>query len=268
MRAIAIMNNKGGVGKTVTAINLADILVRDYRQRVILADCDGQCNLTRFYIPDFDPETEYTMVSLLEGDGEPLWSDNLLQVSRDLWLIPGSPDLYTEDLEAVMDGQDQAKTRRVADLVDNVREDNGADFIIFDCPPGFTAASLAALLENGQVVVVLASNRYLEQTTLLRQQSAELIFGSQSGLRVPKASVLINRWRATEFVSEVEAQLREMSEHVKIPVYQQVIRKSEKVPESTVTGSPLSVYSPRSAAGVDFRRWVRELWGGVGHEQV
>ena len=38
MRAIAIMNNKGGVGKTVTAINLADILVRDYRQRVVLAD--------------------------------------------------------------------------------------------------------------------------------------------------------------------------------------------------------------------------------------
>ena len=44
MRTIAIMNNKGGVGKTVTAINLADILVRDYRQRVILADCDGQMN--------------------------------------------------------------------------------------------------------------------------------------------------------------------------------------------------------------------------------
>ena len=69
-------------------------------------------------------------------------------------------------------------------------------------------------------------------------------------------------------VVAMEAQLREMSEHVKIPVYQQVIRKSEKVPESTVTGSPLSVYSPRSAAGVDFRRWVRELWGGAGHEQV
>ena len=57
MRAIAIMNNKGGVGKTVTAINLADILVRDYRQRVILADCDGQMNLTRFYLPAFDPPT-------------------------------------------------------------------------------------------------------------------------------------------------------------------------------------------------------------------
>ena len=125
MRTIAIMNNKGGVGKTVTAINLADILVRDYRQRVILADCDGQMNLTRFFVPDFDPEAEYTMVSLLEGDGEALWSDNLLQVSKDLWLIPGSPELYTEDLEAVMEGQDQVKTRRVANFVDCAREATG-----------------------------------------------------------------------------------------------------------------------------------------------
>ncbi len=50
MKTIAIMNNKGGVGKTVTAINLADILARKYRKRVVLVDCDGQMNLTRFFL--------------------------------------------------------------------------------------------------------------------------------------------------------------------------------------------------------------------------
>ena len=266
MRTIAIMNNKGGVGKTVTAINLADILVRDYRQRVILADCDGQMNLSKFFFPELDPETEYTMVSLLEGDGEALWSDNLLSVSKDLWLIPGSPELYTEDLEAVMEGQDQAKTRRVANFVDCVREDDGADFIIFDCPPGFTAASLAALLSSDEVVIPMELDGFSVTGMVTMRQQLDLL--RRSGHRVPRPTALINRWRPTDFVREVEEELRSMPAQIRIPVYQQVIRKSEKVPESTVTGYPLTVYSPRSAAGVDFRRWVREFWGGAGHEQV
>lgn len=257
MRTISIMNNKGGVGKTVTAINLADILVRDYKKRVLLVDCDGQMNLTRFYVPDFDPETEYTMVSMLEGDGEALWRDNLLPISKDLWLIPGSPELYTEDLEAVMEGQDQAKTRRVADFVSCIRDDNGADFVIFDCPPGFTAASLAALLASDEVVIPMELDGFSVTGMMTMRQQLTLL--ERSGLRVPRASVLINRWRATEFVKEVEQQLRDMG----FPVYRQVIRKSEKVPESTVVGSPLTIYSPRSSAGVDFRRWVREFMGEV-----
>ena len=62
MKTIAIMNNKGGVGKTVTAINLADILIQDYRKRVLLADCDGQMNLTRFFLPEYDPEVGYSKI--------------------------------------------------------------------------------------------------------------------------------------------------------------------------------------------------------------
>ena len=63
MKTIAIMNNKGGVGKTVTAVNLADILVRDYGKRVVLCDCDGQMNLTRFFLPGFDPEVCSVLVT-------------------------------------------------------------------------------------------------------------------------------------------------------------------------------------------------------------
>ena len=70
MRSIAIMNNKGGVGKTVTAINLADILVRDHNKRVVLVDCDGQMNLTRFYLPEFDPEINVNLADIFLGDGE------------------------------------------------------------------------------------------------------------------------------------------------------------------------------------------------------
>lgn len=67
MKTIAIMNNKGGVGKTVTAINLADILVADYKQRVVLVDCDGQANLTRFFLPGADKLELTTTADVLRG---------------------------------------------------------------------------------------------------------------------------------------------------------------------------------------------------------
>ena len=262
MRTIAVMNNKGGVGKTVTAINLADILVRDYRQRVLLVDCDGQMNLTRFFLPEFDPEVNWTMASLLEGDGEAVWSDNVMPLLPDLQLVPGSPHLYTEDLEAVLSGADGAKIRRVADLVEAVREDDGADFMLFDCPPGFTAASVAALLACDEVVIPMELDGFsLTGAASMRIQLNTL--GRVRG-KTPAARVLVNRWRDTEFTREVLGQLRSLW----FPVYRQTIRRSDKVPESTVAGYPLSVYSPRSAAGVDFRRWVRELLGGDEHGQI
>ena len=90
MRTIAIMNNKGGVGKTVTAINLADILVRDYKKRVLLSDCDGQCNLTDFFFPALDEGL--SVAEVLTGTCEPLWSDNIMPIRDGLDLLPGSED--------------------------------------------------------------------------------------------------------------------------------------------------------------------------------
>ena len=49
MKAISILNLKGGVGKTVTSVNMAYILAADHKKRVLLADCDSQCNATEFY---------------------------------------------------------------------------------------------------------------------------------------------------------------------------------------------------------------------------
>lgn len=103
MRTIAIMNNKGGVGKTVTAINLGDILAADFGQRVVLADCDGQANLTRFFLPETEADT-YTTADILTGEGESVWSDNLVTIRPGLSLLPGSSGLYDLDLRAIRDG--------------------------------------------------------------------------------------------------------------------------------------------------------------------
>ena len=73
------------------------------------------------------------------------------------------------------------------------------------------------------------------------------------------AGVLITQWRNTEVVHQAESLLRSRS----VPVFRKVIRRTEKVPESTFAREPLSIYSPTSAAGFDYRAWVRELLGEV-----
>lgn len=255
MRTIAIMNNKGGVGKTVTAINLADIMVRDYKKRVILADCDGQMNLTRFFIPEFDPEVNYSMVSLLKGDGEAVWSDNLMTLAPNLDLIPASPELYELDLQAIRDGV--SAPERVVDFVSAARADDGADYFIFDCPPGFTLASVGALMASDEVVIPMLLDGFSH--TGMEDMQRQIANLQREGNGIKISGILLTQWHNSEVVRQGEQLIRSMG----VPVFWQTIRRTDKVPESTYEQSPIARYSPKSAACIDYRAWVREYLGEV-----
>ena len=253
MRVIAIMNNKGGVGKTVTAINLADILVHDYKKRVILADCDGQMNLTRFFLPEFDPELNCNMVSLLTGDGEPQWSDNLMHLSQNLNLLPSSADLYDLDLDAIRKGE--KAMARMAEFVAAVREDDGADYLIFDCPTGYTVASVGALMAADEVVIPAMLDGF--SCTGIVDMQKQIANLTRNNYRLRIAGVLLMQWHNSTVVHQVEQLVRESG----IPVFRQTIRRTDKVPESTRELMPIARFSPKSAASVDYRKWVREYLG-------
>lgn len=250
MKSIAIMNLKGGVGKTVTAINLAEELAAAGK-RVLLVDCDGQMNLTRFYLPHLDPDITPTVADLLTGSAEALWHDNVQDVAGPaIRLLPASSALYYLDAAAVRHGS----TRQMAlrDLRDAAAEDAAVDYFIFDCPPGFTCASIAALLAAEEVVIpMLVDGFSLWGVTDLAAQINSIKSANQ---RIRVAGVLITQWHNSPVVLEGERVLRGLN----IPVFQTVIRRTDKVPESTFTRHPLREYSLRSSAGVDYRRWAWE----------
>lgn len=255
MRAIAIMNNKGGVGKTVTAINLADILANDYKQRVVLVDCDGQANLTGFFLPGEDMDS-VTTADVLTGDCEQVWSDNLLPLGERLQLLPSSSGLYDLDLSAIKDGV--GAPERMIDFASAAREDGDADWMIFDCPPGFTTASVGALMAADEVVIpMLVDGFSFAGTQDMAQQISNLRRANQ-GVRI--AGVLITQWHNSDVVRQGEQLLRSMG----VPVFQQTIRRTDKVPESTFDRQPIVQYSPGSAASQDYRKWVAEYIGREG----
>lgn len=255
MRTIAIMNNKGGVGKTVTAINLADILVHDYGKRVVLADCDGQANLTRFYLPQFDGETATTMSDVLMGTAEPVWSEDLIPLEPRLGLLPADASLYDLDRRAIQDGN--GTPEKLVWFTRAARMDDGADFMIFDCPPGFTLASVGALMSADEVVIPMIMDGFgFSGMADLTAQVASLR-RARHGLRI--AGVLVTQWHNSPVVTQGEALLRQM----KVPVFETTIRRTDKVLESTFERTPVTRYSRGSAAAHDYRRWVGEYLGEV-----
>lgn len=256
MRTIAIMNNKGGVGKTVTAINLADILSRGYGRRVVLADCDGQMNLTRFFLPEFDPEQHVSVADVLIGEGEAVWEDNLLDLPDGLRLLPGSSALYGLDLDAVQNGLEFSWA--LDEFSEAMAEDDGADYLFFDCPPGFTAASVAALMAADIVVIPTTVDGFSISGMKALADQIKLLRTTRPGIKI--GGVLITQWHNSDVVRQGEQLLRSMG----VPVYEKVIRRTDKVPESTFDRNPIVKYSPTSAASRDYLEWVCEFMIAVG----
>lgn len=250
MRTIAIMNLKGGVGKTVTALTLAAVLRRAGKTSVIV-DCDGQMSLTRFYFPDLDPDNTATVADVLLGDSEPVWSDSTIPVDGEgkVQLLPGSSSLYALDVKALRSSIHSIHSLR--DFRDAAAQD-GVEYMIFDCPPGFTAASCAALMAADEVVIPMVVDGF--SVWGVSDMIAQVSSMRQANTAIKIAGVLICQWHNSEVVRQGEALLRGLS----LPVFTTVIRRTEKVPESTFLRQPVHDYSPRSAAAQDYRAWVWE----------
>ena len=262
MRTIAIMNLKGGVGKTITALNLADVLRRAGR-KVVLVDCDGQMSLTRFYFPDLDPDNTATVADVLQGEAESVWIENTIPVDSAglVELLPASSALYGLDVWALKSSIHSIRSLR--DFRDAAAGD-GVDYMIFDCPPGFTAASCAALMAADEVVVPMVVDGF--SVWGVSDMAAQINSMQAANPAIKVAGVLVCQWHNSDVVRQGETLLRSLS----LPVFASVIRRTEKVPESTFSRQTVMDYSPRSAAAQDYRAWVWEYLaeGGAADGEV
>ena len=259
MRTFAIVNRKGGVGKTTTAVNLAYVLATSCRMRVLLVDADGQANATQMLLP----RGEYAgLGALLRG-----WAIcyNELTVQTDvegLDVLPAAEDLWAMDLEAA--GGDRSRSyRALRDMREAMEEDGAYDVMIVDCPPNLSAASVSSILASDAIIIPVLSDacsatgvgELVDQIASLRSL--------HPALRV--AGVLVNQWHRSAVVEDSVSYLREEGH---VPVYDTVIRRTDKVPESSWAGMAVQQWSPWCSAARDYRAWVAELLAkeGMKHE--
>lgn len=250
MKTIAIANFKGGVGKTTTAVNLAALLARD-GTTVLAIDADAQHNLTSFFCPDWEGPT---LTDLLRGEADQYVENIIAHTAyEDLDLLCADMALLTLDLAALLNDPKAcvaSADNRLFDFLHAVREEY--DYCLIDCPPSFSAASVAALVCADEVILPVKADAFS------RAGALELI-GQARSLNhyniAPRFRVLATMADRTRLSRQAVDQLKLDG----LDVFATVIRSSVCCGESSYTRVPLCEYAPRSGAAQDYEALYKEV---------
>lgn len=263
MRTVAICNLKGGVAKTTTAINTAAILAAQHKQRVLIVDADSQCNCTEFLQRDkMHLRTLGDVLRYTKPDGGGMYAAEAIEHTRykDVDIICADDSLMDLDLTKVE--QSSVSARILLEMTDELTRQATVskawhyDWVIIDCPPAFNAASAAALLAADEVVIPIKLDAFsLRGMANIMQQIRNM---QQINPKLRVAGILPTMWYKSDNIVRAERELRASG----LPVFPH-IRRTVKADDMTFEQEPLIVCSPRSAAAVDYRRFVDCLIKGV-----
>ena len=249
MKTISVMNVKGGVGKTVTAVNLAEILAGEHGLRVLLIDADAQGDATWMLDETEAQDGACGTYGLLMLGGP--WTDHVLPTKyRRLDLISGGSDLfYLADLETA-----PRTTKTFRDLMESLREDDAYDVVIIDCPPAFSATSVAALASSDLVLIPV-------KLDALSIRGCEFLVDQVQAMleHVPdlRWRILATMYRGTDMCRQALELLDRKG--LGVNLLETRIRRTDKVDEASFFAQALDEYSRYSAAGRDYRDLAMEL---------
>lgn len=254
MRTTVLFNAKGGVAKTTTAVNMAAELAARGK-RVCIVDADPQCNASEFLAPThIVPEwTLYDLMTSLRFYHYEAYPTRIENVS----LVFGDERLTLADLAALQKGGVRLSALR--ELAEEAAERDAYDFILVDCPPGFTAATVSALAAADDVVVPLKLDAFSirGEESLMRQIEGMREFNPK--LRV--AGVVVTMDDPNTVVSRQGLELLRESA---VPVFRGTIRRAEAVNKATFTKTPLRMFPEARKIAEDYADFVTEyLEGGA-----
>jgi len=249
MRAIAIVNQKGGCGKTITAINLSAFLAREQR-RVLLVDMDPQGHATLGLLRDSSglQKTIYDVLTR-EQDATAL-RDIIVSVRENLDLAPADILLAAlpEELAAA-----PGKENRLAAAMEEIWQDY--DYIIVDCAPSVGLLTFNALKVCSEAIIPVEPSFFSLHGIGMQMETLDLL-ARKAGHGI-RARALITLYTGRyDFVKAVAEEIRK---HLGDRSFNTVIRFSVKLAEAAGHGLPVAEFSTRSAGFADYRTLAREV---------
>ncbi len=230
----AIANQKGGVGKTTTAVNLGACSA-EAGTRTLLVDLDPQCNATTALgLPRDSSPSVYDCLSgqgALDAAARPSPVD-------DLWIVPSTPELAGASVELPrMPGSEN----RLREALGSVRED--FELILLDCPPALGPLTVNALVAADGVIVPVQTEYFALEGLAGLLDTLSLIQRELNPRLTVAGMILTMHDGRTRLAQDVE---RELREHLPARVYETVIPRSIRVAEAPSYGIPVGEHDPGS----------------------